>query len=237
MRHLTGAMVLCLLLVQDPAGVLGQEIRRGAFESAGLDLPFSPDGVADASDDEAIAQGVRFYGLDGSGHVVIFVIDRSQSMAGIDLVMAKREVLRSIEALSSEIEFGLVLFNAERIDKFPRRGRPAMAEPGNKVAARSFVEAVTAAGGTCAGTALVAALRMADQVEKGPATIFYLGDGMTNCSRDKTQAEYALSVLNLVRAKNAAGHTIHTITLGKGSDQGFARALATQNGGIHHHVD
>lgn len=115
------------------------------------------------------------FGLEARGIRVVYVFDRSASMAerdGRPLAVAKRELLRSLDALGENQQFHVIFYN-ERTSVLPTPGgpgRPLFANDENRQAARRFIDGVRAAGGTRHAPALSAAIALA------PDVIFLLTD-------------------------------------------------------------
>ncbi len=120
-------------------------------------------------------------GADGTGHYalvveppkldvdakvgrreIVFVVDRSGSMWGLPLALAKQTVRETVEHLRPVDTFNVVAFESG-VDKLWDAPRPANAA--NVASAISFLAGLTAGGGTMMAGATEAALR--DEVGKG----------------------------------------------------------------------
>ena len=132
--------------------------------------------------------GVRtgIFGLEAKGNRFVYVFDRSASMAqpdGRPLAAAKRELIRSVDELGDVQQFYVIFYN-DRLHVFSpagTRGRLVFGTDENRRAARRFVEAVRADGGTRHAEALAAAFRLA------PDVVFLLTDA--DAKDDLTDAE------------------------------------------------
>jgi hypothetical protein len=136
------------------------------------------------------------FGLEARGSRFIYVFDRSASMGepdGRPLARAKEELLRSLDRLGDVQQFAIIFYN-ERMHLFtPAARRLAFATEDARRAARRFVGAVRAAGGTRHAEPLAAALRLA------PDVIFLLTDG--DEADDLTVEEHARLTESLGRAR------------------------------------
>ena len=135
----------------------------------------------------AIAQEIRspglplvgLFGLEAEGRRVVYVLDRSASMGSGEaspLAASKREVTRSLAALSDVQQFHLVFYN-HRPRLFSPTGGPGrlvFATDENRREAESFVESIRADGGTNHAEAIRAAVRL------GPDVVFMVTDGDVN---------------------------------------------------------
>jgi DNA-directed RNA polymerase subunit RPC12/RpoP/Mg-chelatase subunit ChlD len=140
--------------VGDPAGALGLDKRRGT------------DGP-----------GTGIKGVRGRGYHVVYVIDRSGSMAPYfdDVRMALRI---SISELKPSQDFHIVFFSNNKTVEGPRE-RLVQADKANKKLASRFIGKVQAVGQTTALVALKRAfeiLKHADRSKPG-RVIFLLTDG------------------------------------------------------------
>ena len=189
--------------------------------------PAAPPGALSISPGQ-VATGI--FGLEARGNRFVYVFDRSASMAepdGRPLARAKEELLRSIEQLGDVQQFYVIFYN-DRMSLFTAtaaRGRLVFATAENKRAARRFVDAVRADGGTRHAEPLLAALRLA------PDAIFMLTDGAED--DDLTEDE-------LRRIRAAAGRTRCMIVQfgGDGIERSPRLArLAAESGGRYEVVD
>lgn len=142
---------------------------------------------ATAAPRAAIAQEIRspglplvgLFGLEAEGRRVVYVLDRSASMGSGEaspLAASKRELTRSLAALSEVQQFHLVFYN-HRPRLFSPTGGPGrlvFATDENRREAESFVESIRADGGTNHAEAIRAAVRL------GPDLVFMVTDGDGN---------------------------------------------------------
>ena len=143
-------------------------------------------GKAVTAEPPSPGQPPRFFGLEAPGQRIVYVCDRSASMAepeGEPLAEAKRELLASIAALGDSRQFHLIFYH-ERQSMFEPpggRGRPMFADEATLREVRRFVKGTTAGGGTRHAEAIAAALRLA------PDVVFLLTDA--DAAHDLTDRE------------------------------------------------
>jgi len=130
----------------------------------------------------------------GGADQVVFVIDRSGSMAGtFDLV--RLEMLRNIGRMRPEQEFHVILFAADRPIEGPAR-RLVSATRANSIAAADFLVGVKAEGRTHVLPALRRAFAVLGPSGKKAKLIYLLTDGVfTDDANEK--------VLDVIRRLNA----------------------------------
>ncbi|HMC12113.1 MAG TPA: hypothetical protein VKH44_12520 [Pirellulaceae bacterium] len=175
---------------------------------------------------------VNVFGVQGTGNRFIYVFDRSLSMSGYGgrpLAAAKRELIKSLDSLGSVHQFQIVFYNEEPKVFNTRPGQSPQLVFGsdeNKEQAESFVQSITADGGTQHMDALFKALSLS------PDVIFFLTDAD---DPKLTDAD-----LMRLRKGNRGGAVINCIEYGSGASQGdnnFLKRLAAQNRGHHVYVD
>ncbi len=169
---------------------------------------------------------VSFFQIPAQGKALVYVIDRSASMARHGaLEAAKRELLASLERLPAAARFQIIVYNRQaeplhvggRCDLLPACGE-------NKSAVAALLRAVRSEG----STEHLRALRRALSLQ--PDVIFFLSDAN---DLPPTQVR-TLTLLNHGRC------AIHTIEFGFGSrtqGEGALRTLAQSNGGVYRRID
>ncbi|MEO8496385.1 MAG: hypothetical protein ABI614_15060, partial [Planctomycetota bacterium] len=174
----------------------------------------------------------QVFGAEGTGNKFVYVFDRSASMEGFQgrpMAAAKAQLVASLGDLESVHQFQIVFYNEEPAVFHPDRSRPPsilFASDENKQLATSFVERMTAIGGTRHVEALKLALGMS------PDVIFFLTDA---AEPQLTPAELAD-----IRRRNRSEATINAIEFGSGPQprgENFLMRLARQNRGKHVYVD
>jgi hypothetical protein len=170
----------------------------------------------------------QVFGLWGKGSRFVYVFDRSLSMQGQPLAAAKRELLASLSHLERVHQFQIVFYN-----EAPKLMRLSPAQPAQMIfadedglkSAGSFVNNMSASGGTNHVAALKLALRLS------PDVIFFLTDA----------DDPVISPKELEQIQRANGGTIiHVVEFKPGPDQhqgDFLRKLAEQNRGQFKYVD
>lgn len=170
---------------------------------------------------------VTFFGITEDGFKFVYVLDRSASMAGGPLHLAKSELKTSLEALGRTHQFQIVFYN-ERPKTFALAGTPGKAVFGteqNKEQAFRHIDAIAADGGTDHEAALSAAFNLA------PDVIFFLTDA--------AEPELSDERLAKISARNRSGAIIHAIEFGTQphANANFLARLARQSGGQYRFFD
>jgi hypothetical protein len=170
------------------------------------------------------------YGIDAEGSKFVYVFDRSASMGNgpnMPLAAAKVELLNSLERLGPTHQFQIIFYN-ERPKIFSLAGYPGRIVYGtdiNKRQARSFVESITAEGGTGHLSALELALGF------GPDVVYFLTDA---AEPDMSERDLAR-----IRHKNEVS-VIHTIEFGEGPPperENFLARIARDNRGRYTYIN
>src|SRR5262245_19098691 len=173
--------------------------------------------------DEGRTGQTQVFGVMGRGSRFVYVFDRSLSMQGAPLAAAKRELLTSLKQLERLHQFQIVFYNEKpRVMQSPQL---LFADENGLGQAESFVNSVTAAGGTDHWQALQLALRMR------PDVIFLLTDA--------DEPPLSPKQLDEIRRNNAAT-SVNVIEFKSGPDagkRGFLRQLAEQNRGHYRYID
>jgi uncharacterized protein YegL len=127
---------------------------------------------------------------------VVFVLDRTGSMAGAKIEQARKSLLYCLNSLHKEDRFDVITFN-EAPDVLLKKMEPASED--NVRRARQFVENIEAAGGTNIDEALRAALKL---IKDDPGTqkmIVFLTDGLPTVGETSISA-----ILQHVHEQNGA---------------------------------
>ena len=171
---------------------------------------------------------VQIFGVEGTGTRFVYLFDRSVSMEGTPLAVAKRQLIQSLDSLDSIHQFQIIFFNHRMsiLDSTDQQQRIAYATDRNKSLAEAFIGTISADGGTDRYAAIRQAIRLR------PDAIFFLTD-----ADDPMPAAEIAKVLFDNRRVGAA---IHTIEFGRGVEQGrynFLVQLAEQSGGQYGYVN
>ncbi len=158
----------------------------------------------------------RFFGVEGKGKKIAYIVDCSSSMRGLPYQKACEELLRSTHALKEKQNFFVVFFsNVTYPQFFPNLERKLLpATPGNKSKLQGWVQKSTPGGGTDPRDALIMALDLK------PDIIYLLTDG-----------EFPTDVVTTIRDHNAHGVVIHTIAFVNRSGELLLQQIATENRG------
>lgn len=144
---------------------------------------------------------------------VVFLLDRSGSMAGIPLEQACRALEACLGALSSKDKFGLVAFDtsAQIFNKHLKAAKDS-----TRAEARTFLEGVKAGG----GTELLVGVEAASAIlgDEG-GDIFLFTDGQVSGTED------------IIRAAKTHNFRLHCLGIGSASQDRFLALLARETGG------
>lgn len=148
--------------------------------------------------------------------VFTFIIDVSGSMWGEKIEQAKAAALFTVDHLNADDHFNVIKFNTT-VTKF--RANPVPAAPNEIVAARGFIDQITANGGTDLQSALLAGLgqQMSDTTAN---IIIFITDGIAS--------------LDQQAIVNANTHNVRIFVFGIGTDvnQPLLTQVAANNNGI-----
>jgi len=200
--------------------------------SAQPQTPAASSGSAGASPSRGPAGDgngeTHVFGVPGKGTRFVYVFDRSDSMEGARLAVAKRELIASLYALESRHQFQIIFYNEHPLAMALFRGPAAQMAPADertKRLAEQFVHGIFADG----PTRHLPALEMALQMQ--PDVIFFL----TDANEPQMTPDELLRIRWLNR-----GTAINTIEFGAGppaASYNFLGQLAAENGGQHGYVD
>ncbi len=188
-----------------------------------------------------------YFGIPQEGNSILYVFDRSDSMAralasgGRRIDRARRELGKALKALPATTTFNIVSFSV-RVE--PWSSSMQLATPQHIAAARKWLRRLDLKGGTSSYDALERAFDLAGcgpedrfhefQVE----TVFFLSDGeptvRTGGALRALARDDPRRILSAIRRWNALGRvTVHTIGIGLGfkGAGAFMRDLAAQNHG------
>ncbi len=190
-----------------------------------------------------------FYGIQVRSKRLIFVLDRSGSMAGPSrwkqkggmatagaaedsgaggrkIDVCRSELKRVLRSLPEDARFAILYYNRDGI-RFPRKGL-AVSTPGTVRKACRFLDQVQPLGATNIYDMLEEAMsgKWEDQVD----TVFLLSDGLPNCG----QVEVPDEIAGEIRRVNAEANVrIHTVNVGGGvTNRRFMQRLAEENDGV-----
>lgn len=175
------------------------------------------DGLRMLSGDGA-GPKAEFFGQTGSGQRIVYVIDRSGSMAG-SFDFLRSELKRSIDDLKAPQKFHVILFSGSVVHAPPARLAPAIRS--NKRKCFDFLDQIRPEGTTNP----VPAMRLA--FAQKPDLIFFLTDG-----------EFPSELVDKLRDWNRKGK-VRIFTLGylyaPGAD--LLRKIAADHGGTYTFVE
>uniref|UniRef100_A0A8B9PCW6 Inter-alpha-trypsin inhibitor heavy chain 4 n=1 Tax=Apteryx owenii TaxID=8824 RepID=A0A8B9PCW6_APTOW len=159
---------------------------------------------------------------------VIFVIDRSGSMAGRKIEQTREALLKILQDLRSEDRFGFITFSSKVAEW---RSSLLEATKENVESAAAFVQTLTASGGTDIHRALLAAVGTLQRAEELPersvSMIILLTDGQP------TSGETNVEVIQENIQKAISGkYALFCLGFGFDVSYKFLEKMALSNGGI-----
>jgi Ca-activated chloride channel homolog len=157
---------------------------------------------------------------DMPGVAMALVIDRSGSMTGLPIEMAKAACRATVETLRGDDLVEVIAFDSQ-----PKRFvKLQPARYVNRI--RGEIATIQPGGGTAIFPALDAAYQDISVVQARKKHVILLTDGRADSD----------GIRDLVGAMIAEGITVTTVGLGDGADADFLRLIADAGGGRYHHV-
>lgn len=188
-----------------------------------------PDGGAGGQAPGSAAGGTSFMGLKDRGQRIVFLIDRSGSMAEHNAMRAaKAALVSSIQALDAQQRFQIVFYNeTPRIMTLRGESIPDLypATEINKSLTRQYVRSIHPEQGTLHLVALRKAL------EFRPEVVYFLTDA---------ESQLTAGELDQVEQANRRKARIHCIEFGRLQEvntDNFLKKLARRTGGTYRYVD
>ncbi|HKO90029.1 MAG TPA: VWA domain-containing protein, partial [Polyangiaceae bacterium] len=157
---------------------------------------------------------------DMPGVAMALVIDRSGSMTGLPIEMAKAACRATVETLRGDDLVEVIAFDSQ-----PKRFvKMQPARYINRI--KGDLATIQPGGGTAIFPALDAAYQDISVVQARKKHVILLTDGRADSD----------GIRDLVGAMIAEGITVTTVGLGDGADADFLRLIADAGGGRYHHV-
>jgi len=161
------------------SGVRRQFIKRYTKREEQIDEGKTPKGLGDpaasglTASDAAGGPKSRFFGSGGNAYHIVYVVDRSGSMAPT-FEQVRIEMLKSISQLQRSQDFTIILFSDSKYIEGPQK-RLVSAELVNKLAANTFLKDITANGSTTVLPALKRAFQVLKDTDASkPGRLIYL---------------------------------------------------------------
>lgn len=154
---------------------------------------------------------------------VTLVLDRSGSMRGEKLSSMKEAARQIISGLNPGERFNIITYN-EGVNLF--EAEPVEKNAATEKAARSWLDAVAARGGTNIHDALAAALSQPSRAGMLPVVLF-LTDGLPTIGRTSEK-----SIVSLAGEGNREGRRIFTVGVGEDVNAPLLRRMAEISGGV-----
>lgn len=167
--------------------------------------------------------GTTYFGIAAEGTRIAYIFDRSGSMTmNHRMVIARAELIRSIEALPDYASFYIVLFSSETLEPPTQRGW-VQARPVNVNRVVHWLNQVDPGGGTVPGPAF----RQILSLDARPDVIFFMTDGIIH--------GFSASEVNAMN-RNGQRVVIHTISFGDQGSEELLRQIARDSGGTYRYV-
>jgi Ca-activated chloride channel family protein len=136
---------------------------------------------------------------------VVFVLDRTGSMAGEKIAQARKSLLYCLNRLNPQDRFDVITFN-ESPDILTRHLEPAT--EANVAGARRFVENIEASGGTNIDEALRAALTLLRNEDGRQKMVVFLTDGLPTVGETNSE-----TILRHVRELNGGSRVANLLPI------------------------
>ena len=191
----------------------------------------SQSGAADGSGlgDVALssAVGASFFGVEVRGSRFAYIIDVSGSMQGPRIQGLQRALLASIQELTSDARFSIVLYSSFAEALTDRDW--VRANDRGKLDAQRRVEVIRAQGETNPIPAFDIVLKLRPQ----PDAIYFMTDGeFTDLVEDRLR-----TLIGRMMRSTEQRIPVHCITFVERSSAPFMRQIARQTGGSYNHVE
>ncbi|MFT7621076.1 MAG: Ca-activated chloride channel family protein [Myxococcota bacterium] len=152
---------------------------------------------------------------------MVMVIDKSGSMSGKKIELAKKAARMTVMELDKRDRVGIVAFDSgpQKLIKMTRAGSKSRFD--------RALRRLTAGGGTAIGPALEDAFEMLDGVEAKVKHVILMTDGQSNRT----------GILHMVEEAAARKITVSTIAVGAGSDRTLLKSIADVGNGRWYHTE
>lgn len=153
----------------------------------------------------------------------LFIIDISGSMSGNPLDQAKEAFIAMIDTLNGNDQFNVVAFSTSSRLMWVESD---LASDSNKNSAKSWVNDLSAGGGTNINASLVDGFTTFSGTSTAKAVVF-LSDGAPTSGETNPS-----NILNNVKVANVEKIPIFSIAFGEGTDEGLMGSLAFESNGL-----
>jgi len=214
--------------VNEPSVVFSADAPVAELEIAAAGSVPTLGGSGESSTPQALSgggAGTSFFGISSKGRRFAYIVDRSASMGQMNkMVVAKEELLRSVQSLPDYAYFFVLLFSNEDEVQAPPMQRGWMQARGSVL--RRFERWLRDVGAN-GGTYPRRAFRQVFSLDVRPDVVFFLTDGEIP---DFSAAE--------IVEMNSRGRrvVINTIAFGERSSQELLKQIAADSGGLYRYV-
>lgn len=153
---------------------------------------------------------------------VVFIIDTSGSMSGESIAQARAALLNGLDALTPRDTFTVIQFNSKHHALFDR---PVPASAANLAIARSYVQSLSAHGGTEMYPALLQALILPSDIERLRQIVFITDGAVGNEEQ----------LMSMIRARLGAAR-MFTVGIGSAPNGYFMRKAAQAGRGTFTYI-
>jgi Mg-chelatase subunit ChlD len=199
--------------------VFVRDLGRGLVMTGGPDA-FGPGGYVDTPVERALPVSMDVRGRGRTPRVALaLVIDKSGSMMGEKIEMAKEAAARSIRLLHPDDQATILAF-----DSFPQLVAPPTSLSERELLEES-ISRINAGGGTDIFPAVASGFELVREVEADVKHVILLTDGQSAAS-----GEYA----RLLGEMRESRVTLSTVAVGSDADTGLLEAMAQFGRGRYH---
>lgn len=152
---------------------------------------------------------------------IVLVLDRSGSMSGLKLQLAREAASATVESLARDDRIGIVSFDAKPEEVV------SLQRAANRFRILDDISRISAGGGTHIRPALAQAFRMLRRTDAHFRHVILLTDGQS--PRE--------GIVQLVQSMAEADISVSTVAVGREADRVLLRDMAEAGGGRYHFTD
>jgi Mg-chelatase subunit ChlD len=208
-----------------------------------VEKDFTPRGAIARSEEKEAQRreggGTTFYGIESLSQHVVFILDRSGSMAapdqggGTKIATAREELIRAITALKDGSTFNIIFYSSG-FEEWQKK--MTVVDAASRKKAIDWVKSIEAVGSTNIFDPLERAFELAGRGTHDKAygllldTIYFMSDGLANRGRIIAANDILKEVSRMNTLKKVK---IHAIGIGPDHDVGLMRGIADLSGGTY----
>ncbi|MBL8269892.1 hypothetical protein [Steroidobacter sp.] len=225
------------------AGALASKLLKKAAPSPAKATKQSTQGARAVAKKQTGVASTAFFGQQASGRRFAFILDMSGSMAGTRWATCTRELVTSLQALSTQAQFFVVLFSSSTAEPPGQSGWMDVTAD-NVASVIKWVSNIHPDGGTYPAPAFKRVFSLGGK----PDAVYFLTDGelydfdASDCAR--LRAGESTSFLDSLakffsfsgRDEENTGTVINTISLDDRASGHALEAMAEESGGQYVHI-